>query len=73
MAETCLLGPSSSDHIHCRNWSESIVLVQTSSGISVKSKQDLLIGGRRAKATDVISDGQVVSADDFRFRLEPLI
>jgi hypothetical protein len=73
MAETCLLGPSSSDHIHCRNWSESIVLVQTSSGITVKSKQKLQIGGRRAKTTDVVSDGQVVSADDFRFRLEPLI
>lgn len=73
MAETCLLGPSASDHIHCRNWSESIVLVQTSSGIAVKSKQELQIGGRRANATDVVSDGQVVSADEFRFRLEPLI
>jgi hypothetical protein len=73
MAETCLLGPSASDHIQCRNWSESIVLVQTSSGISVKSKQDLQIGGRRAKTTNMVSDGQVVSADDFRFRLEPLI
>jgi len=73
MAETCLLGPSASDHILCRNWSESVVLVQTPSGIVVKSKQDLQIGGRKAGATDVVSNGQVVSGDDFRFRLEPLI
>jgi hypothetical protein len=73
MAETCLLGPSASDHICCRSWSESIVLVQTSSGIVVKSKQELQIAGRKAKTTDLISNGQVVSGDDFRFRLEPLI
>lgn len=72
MAETCLLGPSASDHILCRNWSESVVLVQTSSGIVVKSKQELQIGGRKAGTSDVVSNGQVVSGDDFRFRLEPL-
>lgn len=73
MAETCLLGPSASDHILCRNWPESVVLVQTSAGIVAKSKQDLQIGGRKAGATDLISNGQVVSGDAFRFRLEPLI
>ena len=73
MAETCLLGPSASDHILCRNWSESVVLVQTPTGIVAKSKQDLQIGGRKAGATDVVSNGQVVSGDDFRFRLEPLV
>jgi hypothetical protein len=73
MAETCLLGPSAGDHILCRNWSESVVLVQTSAGIIAKSKQGLQIGGREAKASDVISNGQVVSGEDFRFRLEPLI
>lgn len=72
MAETCLLGPSVSDHVLCRNWSESVVLVQTSAGITVKSKQELKVGGRRINATDPISDGQVVSGEDFRFRLEPL-
>ncbi|MGZ0169576.1 MAG: FHA domain-containing protein [Planctomycetales bacterium] len=73
MAETCLLGPSASDHILCRNWSESVVLVQTSAGIIAKSKQGLQIGGRDAKPSDAISNGQVVSGEDFRFRLEPLI
>ena len=73
MAETCLLGPSASDHILCRNWSESVVLVQTSAGIVVKSKQELQIGGRKAGTSGVVSNGQVVSGDDFRFRLEPLI
>jgi hypothetical protein len=73
MAETCLLGPSASDHILCRNWSESVVLVQTSAGIVVKSKQELQIGGRQAGTSDVVSNGQVVSGNDFRFRLEPLI
>ena len=73
MAETCLVGPSQSDHILCRDWSESLVLVQTPAGIVAKSKQDLQIGGRKAGATDVISNGQVVSGDDFRFRLEPLM
>lgn len=72
MAETCLLGPSASDHILCRNWSESVVLVQTSAGIVAKSKQELQIDGRKASASDVVSNGQVVSGEDFRFRLEPL-
>jgi hypothetical protein len=73
MAETCLLGPSASDHISCRNWSESVVLVQTPAGIVAKSKQEMQIGDRRAGASDVVSNGQVVSGEDFRFRLEPLI
>lgn len=73
MAETCLLGPSGSDHILCRNWSKTVVLVQTSSGIVAKSKQEFQIGGRQAEANDAVSNGQVVSGDDFRFRLEPLM
>ena len=73
MAETCLLGPSARDHISCRNWSESVVLVQTPAGIVAKSKQEMQIGGRKAGASDVVSNGQVVSGEDFRFRLEPLI
>ena len=73
MAETCLLGPSTSDHILCRSWTESVVLVQTPSGIVAKSKQELQIGGCKAVASDVVSGGQVVSGDDFRFRLEPLV
>lgn len=72
MAETCLLGPSPSDHILCRNWSESVVLVQTPNGIVAKSKQELLIDGLKAKDAGIISNGQVVSGDGFRFRLEPL-
>jgi hypothetical protein len=72
MAETCLLGPSESDHIRCRNWSQSVVLVQTPAGIIVRSKQELQIGGRKAGAADVVSNGEVVSGDAFRFRLEPL-
>lgn len=73
MAETCLLGPSASDHISCRNWSESVVLVQTPAGIVAKSKQEMQIGDCRAGASDVVSNGQVVNGEDFRFRLEPLI
>lgn len=73
MAETCLLGPSASDHILCRNWSESVVLVQTPSGLVAKSKQELQIGGCKTGASDVVSGGEVVSGDDFRFRLEPLV
>ena len=72
MAETCLLGPSANDHIHCRNWSETIVLVKTPAGIVVKSKQELQIGARRARTCDVVSNGHVVNGDNFRFRLEPL-
>ena len=73
MAETCLLGPSASNHILCRNWSESVVLVQTPAGIVAKSKQKMQIGGRRAEASDGVLNGQVVSGEDFRFRLEPLV
>ena len=73
MAETCLLGPSGSDHILCRNWSKSVVLVQTQAGIVAKSKQEFQIGGRKAGVNDAVSNGQVVSGDDFRFRLEPLM
>jgi len=73
MAETCLFGPSASNHIFCRNWSEAVVLVQTPAGIVAKSKQEMQIGGRRAEASDGVLNGQVVSGEDFRFRLEPLI
>lgn len=72
MAETCLLGPQASDHILCPGWSETVVLVQTSTGILLKSKQEVQIGDHKGEGPDVVSNGQVVSGDDFRFRLEPL-
>ena len=72
MAETCLLGPSVSDHIRCPHWSDTIVLVQTPSGIAVKSKRELEVDGHVAGAMEMISDGQVVSGGEIRFRLEPL-
>lgn len=72
MAETCLLGPSASDHIRCQHWSDTVILVQTSEGLVVKSKQEIQVGARRAKTSEPVSGGEVISGDDFRFRLEPL-
>lgn len=72
MAETCVLGPAADSHIRCREWSDPVVLVQTPTGLVAKSKQVLSAGNRVGGGLQPVADGQVVSGESIRFRLEPM-
>jgi len=70
MAHTCLLGPGPENHIQCPDWPASVVLVQNSDGLAVKSRTDLFRDGSLVTGLTPLSSGQVISGKDFRFRLE---
>ena len=72
MGETCLLGPGGGQHIACYGWPGGVVLVRTADGLAVKSRQPVMVDGRPALKMTSVSNGQIVSADELRFRLEPL-
>lgn len=73
MAETCVLGPGSNTHIRCESWPDSVILVRTADGISLKSQLPLLVDGRFSTTKQTVSNGQVVRGpDSVQFRLEPL-
>lgn len=70
MAGTCLLGPGPENHIRCPAWSGSVVLVQTGSGLSVKSRLPLRSDGRELNGLTPLRDGQIVEGPELRFRME---
>lgn len=71
MAETCLMGPGPENHVECPGWSGTIVMARTGEGISVKSRQPLLVDGKFARNMTAISHGSIVSGPaDSRFRIE---
>ncbi len=73
MADTCVLGPGLNSHIRCESWPESVILVRTADGMTVKSQLPLLVNGRYSTTKQTVSHGQVVRGPDgVQFRLEPL-
>lgn len=70
MAGTCLLGPGVENHIRCPAWSGSVVLAQTGSGLSVKSRLPLRSDGRELNGLTSLRDGQIVEGPELRFRME---
>ena len=72
MHETCLLGPGRECHIHCPDWSETVVLFLRGDAFRCKSRSDLFVDGTRLGEDDVLCPGDVVTGTELRFHLEAL-
>jgi FHA domain len=72
MTDSILLGPRKDHHVCCPDWPEVVVIYHQDGVLRCRSKASLTINGLRVRDSAVLSDGAVVSGDDFRFRIERL-
>ncbi len=70
LADTCLLGPTDENHIVCSDWPGQVLLVRQGDELLCRSRMDLSINGHRVSRGKKLSSGDVVTADELRFRIE---
>ena len=72
MTDSILLGPRRDHHVCCPDWPEVVVIYHQDGVLRCRSKASLIVNGTRMRDSAVLSDGAIVSGDDFRFRIEKL-
>ena len=72
MSDSILLGPRKDHHVYCPDWPELVVIYNQEGVLRCRSKAALSVNGGRVRDSASLSDGAVVSGDDFRFRIERL-
>jgi hypothetical protein len=72
MTDSILLGPRKDHHVCCPDWPELVVIYHQDGVLRCRSKASLTVNGIRVRDSAVLSDGAIVSGDDFRFRVEKL-
>ena len=72
LSDHCLLGPRRDHHIRCASWSETVVLFTRDGQLRCRSKADISVNEQLVNESERLSDGDVVSGDDFRFRVEAI-
>ncbi len=72
MADTILLGPRSDHHVCCPEWPGLIVLFRRDGRLCCRSDVSLKLNDQPLQQNTELSDSAVISAGDFRFRLQRL-
>lgn len=72
MDDTCLLGPTSENHIRCPGWPQSLLLYRRDGKLHCKARDDLFINGRHAPGGGELTPGTVVTGAELRFRIETI-
>jgi hypothetical protein len=70
MDETCLLGPTTDNHVVCPDWTETVLLFKKPDGFWCKSQSEISIDGKCMGESGPVKPGSYVSGTDFGFRLE---
>ena len=70
LSDHCLLGPRRDHHIRCASWSEAVVLFVRDGQVRCRSKADTSVNGQLINESARLLDGDIVSGEDFRFRVE---
>ncbi len=72
MTDSILLGPRKDHHVCCPDWPELVVIYHQDGVLRCRSKASLTVNGTRVRDSAVLSDGAIVSGNDFLFRIEKL-
>lgn len=72
MDDTCLLGPTAENHIHCPDWTQSLLLYRREGGLYCKARDDLFINDCQTPGGGRLPPGTVVTGNSFRFRIETI-
>ncbi|UUO06562.1 hypothetical protein M4951_24860 [Blastopirellula sp. J2-11] len=72
MAETCILGPRSCNHVVCGGWKQDVVLYKQGEGLHVRSPGAFQVNGRAVRNKSPLVADCSVQGEDFSFYLERL-
>lgn len=72
MTDNCLLGPRRDHHVCCPTWPDLMVLFWQDGKLRCRSKMAFKVNEHRMRETAELQDGDIVSGEDFRFRIERL-
>ena len=70
LADTCLLGPREQNHIACPDWPGTVLLVRQGRELWCRSQVDVSVNGQRLGSGRRLASGDVVSGEEWRFRME---
>jgi hypothetical protein len=71
MAESCILGPGSANHVVCPAWTHDVVLYRQGNAIGCRSPKDFKIDGADYRQRGLLGDRSQVAGADFSFSVEP--
>ncbi len=72
MADTCILGPGSGNHVVCRAWPHDVVLYRQHGGLYCRAGGHLEIDGKPCDGQGPLTSQSRVSGDEFSFSLEEI-
>jgi hypothetical protein len=73
MADSCILGPGSRNHVICRRWSGDVVLFRTTENrLRCRAGEALEIDGKRYSGQGPITPNSRVTGTDFALSLEKM-
>ncbi len=72
MAESCVLGPQTSSHVVCRDWTGDVVLFRQGGGLYCRAREEIEIDGKHVGERGPIGPSSRVAGNEFSLCLEPL-
>lgn len=72
MADACILGPASTSHVVCPDWTEELVLYRQPDGLHCRRPTGLSVDGAAVSERSRLGPRSTVTGDDFSLSLEPL-
>ena len=72
MAESCVLGPRSANHVVCREWTEDVVLYRQEDELYCRATETLEIDGKICDGRGRITSHSRIAGSEFALSLEPI-
>ena len=70
MAETCLLGAGTEDHISCPKWPGTVLLVRRGDEVWCQSRLDIFVNEQHTPEGGVLNNHDIVTGPEIRFHIE---
>jgi len=70
MAETCLLGATSENHVVCPDWPGTVILYRQGDKVLCRSRLEINVNQVSVSEGTVLTPGSLVTGPDLRFRWE---
>jgi hypothetical protein len=72
MAESCVLGPRTANHVVCPHWSDDVVLFRQQDKLHCRTGGKVEIDGRLYNGRGPITENSHITGDDFSLSLEEM-
>lgn len=72
MADACILGPASSNHVVCRNWTKDVVIFRQGNELFCRTEGKLIVDGREQQGRAQLTSSSHIEGEGFSLSLEPV-